>query len=265
MFVEEFRSFYNLICYLRGPHGCSWDREQDIQSLRPFLIEECYEVLSSIKEKNFKALKEELMDLLQVVLMITCIMEESENINFSSLLSNARKKLIRRHPHVFHHKEKKSPSEVRKQWDKIKVEEEKKEIFDISKSFPPLERSSRLQKQARKQGFSWCNREEILTKLQEEIREYSNAKTKAEKEDELGDLFFILISLSHFDKSDPGLVIHHANEKFIQRFSYMRNAMQRAKLSMQENNIDAMYKFWQAAKHTLTEKKIKNISTERSK
>lgn len=260
---NSFNRLYTVVQKLRGPGGCPWDREQSPESLRGDLIEETYECIEAIDEKNPEHIKEELGDIFLLATMISYMHEQEGSFSVQDALEEVSEKLIRRHPHVFGNSSAKTSSEVLDQWAKIKVEQEgrkpKDSILDeVSQALPPLERAYKLQKKAAKTGFDWDNIEAVWEKIHEEITEVKDACDKHELdasssnrehiEEELGDLLFSVINICRYLKADPALALQRTNNKFIKRFKHVEQEMKKQGEQMQAGKLHLMDRFWNEAK-----------------
>lgn len=238
---------------LRGPSGCPWDREQTMKSLKPFLIEEAYEVLDVMEEGGTK-LKEELGDLLLQILLQSEIQKEAGLFNFEDVVEVLNEKLIRRHPHVFGNITANTPEEVMVNWENIKKEEEshkdRESILDgIPKMLPQLLRAVKLQKKAAKVGFDWEDYKGILEKIKEEIAEIEEAvvsKDKEHIEEEIGDLLFAVVNLARKLKINPEDAIENTNKKFEFRFRYIES-----KIDIKNATLKEMERYWEEAKNEI--------------
>jgi len=253
---EAFHALYDTVVKLRGEDGCKWDREQTPSTLRGALIEETYECLEAIDEKNPAHVAEELGDLYLLATMIAYMHEQEGKFSVADTLENIKNKLVRRHPHVFGDVKVNNVSEILDNWAAIKVNQEgrkpKDSILDeVSSGLPPMDRAYALQKKAAKAGFDWPDMEGVISKINEEIDEVKAASAVAHNErveEELGDLLFSCINLCRFLKIEPSVALRRTNEKFVQRFKYVENKMKETGSVMKKENIDIMDKFWNEAK-----------------
>ncbi|QEN07564.1 nucleoside triphosphate pyrophosphohydrolase [Oceanispirochaeta crateris] len=240
---------------LRAPGGCPWDREQTPESLSSDFIEEVYEAVDAIKEKDDEHLKEELGDVYLLVTMIAYMKQQEGQFNIADVLDGIREKLIRRHPHVFGDSTADSPDDVLKQWEDIKVHVEgrspKKSILDkVSKGLPPLERAYKLQKKAAKVGFDWPDVNAVWDKVHEEIDEVRSVEPENKDHllEEVGDLLFSVVNIARYLNIDPAEAMHHCNHKFMTRFSYVENKMKDENLDMNSDNFEKMDQLWDESK-----------------
>ncbi|MDL2229745.1 nucleoside triphosphate pyrophosphohydrolase [Treponema sp. OttesenSCG-928-L16] len=260
---EAFKRLYDIVVRLRAPNGCPWDRDQTPESLRADLIEETYECIEAIDEKDPVHIKEELGDIFLLVTMISYMHEEKKQFSVAEVLDGITDKLIRRHPHVFNGLNVKDSAEVLDHWERIKVEQEgrkpKDSILDeVSQVFPPLDRAYKLQKKAAKAGFDWPDMDGVLEKIREELDEvkiaaenYINSNTEVFLEDlegELGDLLFSAVNLCRFLKVDASVALQRTNAKFVKRFKYVEREMKRSGQRMTKANLELMDKYWNDAK-----------------
>jgi len=250
---SAFKDLYDIIVKLRAPGGCPWDIEQTPSSLRGSLIEETYECLEAIDEKDPAHIAEELGDLFLLATMISYMHEQEGKFSVADALSNVGKKLIRRHPHVFGEVKVKDSAEVLENWAQIKVEQEgrkpKDSVLDeVSGGLPPMDRAFKLQKKAAKKGFDWPDIDGVADKIKEELDETLAAKNAEETEEELGDLLFSVINLCRYLKVEPSAALNRTNNKFIERFKYVEKKMKETGQEMKKENLNIMDKYWNEAK-----------------
>jgi tetrapyrrole methylase family protein/MazG family protein len=238
----------------RGEKGCPWDREQTRESLKPFIVEEAYEVLEAIDEKNSEAIKEELGDLLFQIVFQCRIAEERGEFGMAEVIEKIGKKMIARHPHVFGDADYKTSEEVLVHWEAQKKREgkQRESILDgVPKTLPSLLRAHRLQDRASRVGFDWDKVEDVLPKLEEELSEFRTAlkgKKQEEIEDELGDIFFVLVNISRFVGINPEDALRKTISKFISRFRYIEMAAADKGKSLSDMSLAEMDELWDEAK-----------------
>ncbi len=240
----------DIMATLRGPEGCPWDREQTPESLKPYLLEEVYEVLEAIDGKDPVHLKEELGDLLLQILFHSQIASEEGHFSYQDVEKTLSEKLIRRHPHVFQKQDQHSPTtsgEVLRQWEQLKQEEKGPNeaaasvLATVPKASPALQRALQVQKRASRVGFDWNTIEPVLEKFKEELDELYEATTNASQrldhatsspkanpidpriESELGDVLFSLVNVSRFLRINPEEALRKATNKFVSRFQYVES------------------------------------------
>jgi len=257
--ARSFDRFFDIVRTLRSPEGCPWDREQTVDTLKGFLLEESFECIDAIDAQDDDGIKEELGDVLLIAIMIAYVKEEQSVFSTRDVLDEISDKLVRRHPHVFGEAEVQDSAEVKKQWDQIKIEVEgkkkKESLLDsVPQSFPPLERAFKMQKKAAKAGFDWPDIDGVFKKIEEEsaevketIADGNEAKAGA-LEDEIGDLLFSVINLARYLRVDPSLALNRTNRKFAARFRHVEQEMKARALSMEQHNLDVMDQIWEAAK-----------------
>lgn len=252
---KDFERLIEIMASLRGEKGCPWDKEQTRESLKPFLIEETYEVLEAIDEKDPEKIKEELGDLLFQIIFHSRIAEEKGEFNIHDVIRKISDKMIARHPHVFGEERFETSEEVLRQWEERKKEEGKirESILEgIPKELPSLLRAQRIQARAARVGFDWERVEDVLKKLDEEIKEFKEALDKREQtaiEDELGDIFFVLVNISRFVGVNPEDALRKTISKFISRFRYIEMKAVEAGKSLSDMTLEEMDSLWEEAKH----------------
>ena len=265
---ETFQSLYDVVVRLRGPGGCPWDREQNPSTLRGDLIEETYECVEAIDEKDPAHIAEELGDIFLLVTMLSYMHEEAGLFSVADVLTDIVEKLIRRHPHVFGESNPKdgpeglTSAQVLDNWAKIKVEQEgrrpKNSMLDeVSSGLPPLDRAWKLQKKAAKAGFDWPDIEGVTAKIREELDEareaagdvaHNDMSSNEKLEEELGDLLFSVVNLCRYLKVEPSVALRRTNSKFVERFKYMEQQMKADGQEMKKENLGIMDRYWNEAK-----------------
>jgi len=241
---------------LRSPDGCPWDRKQTTESLKPFLIEECYEVVEALDEGSPDKIKEELGDLLFQIMFHARIAEEQGRFTIEDVIAANIDKMVRRHPHVFGDAHFSTDREVLANWEEIKKKEkgyeERKSVLEgVPKHLPSLLRAHSLQERAARVGFDWNRIDEALPKLDEEIAEFKASlkqKDAAGIEEELGDIFFMLVNISRFLGVNPEEALRKTISKFIHRFRYIEEHAANAGKSLNDMTLDEMENLWQKSK-----------------
>ena len=269
---QHFQRLIDIMARLRGPDGCPWDREQTIQTLRRYLIEEAYEVLDAMEREDWPHLAEELGDLQLQIVFQAQIAAEDGNFTIEDVLSAINEKLVRRHPHVFAKESAATPQEVLRRWEQIKAEEaaakrensgsggdEPKSLLDsVPRAQPALIEAYRIGKAAAAIGFDWKNPEDLQAKLEEETQELEQARQSPEEgrgrrvEEELGDLLFMAVNAARHFKIDPEQALRNANRKFRERFRHIENRLRQQGRSFDETNLEEMEGLWREAKHPPT-------------
>ncbi len=250
---KEFERLVSIMEKLRGENGCPWDRKQTLDSLVSYLLEETYEVVDAIKNKDYASLKEELGDLLLQVVFQAQIAKEKGLFDIEDVIKGINEKLIRRHPHVFGDKSFKDSDEVLLNWETMKKEEKKKtSILDgVPSHLPALLRAYELQERARRVGFDWEKTEEVMQKIEEEWREFKEAYSEGDRdkmEEELGDLLFAIVNLARFIGVNPEIALHSINEKFRRRFLYIENKAREKNRPLSSFTLEEMESWWEEAK-----------------
>ncbi len=258
---NKFNEFVSIVKRLRK--DCPWDKEQTNDSIKAATIEEVYEMIEAIDNKDYKELKMELGDVLFHVVFHSVIAEEDNKFSVDDVIESVQEKLIRRHPHVFGEEKVSGSEEVKRNWEVIKMEEGRNSVLDgVPELLPSLQKAYRLQEKAAKVGFDWSNKEDVWKKVIEEIeemREIENIKSSArgvnqklelEKklEDEIGDVFFSLINYARFLGINPENALRSTNKKFIQRFSYIEKKIKESGRKIHDSNLEEMDKYWNESK-----------------
>lgn len=252
---DDFTRLVKIMAALRGERGCPWDKEQTRQTLKPFLIEETYEVLEAIDDDDQEKIKEELGDLLFQIIFHSRIAEERGEFNIHDVIKKISEKMIARHPHVFGEERYETSEEVLRQWEDRKREEGKirESILEgIPKELPSLLRAQRIQARAAKVGFDWERMEDVLKKLEEELTEFKEALSQKDQpaiEDELGDIFFALVNISRFVGVNPEDALRKTISKFISRFRYIEMKAAESGRSLSDMTLNEMDLLWEEAKH----------------
>jgi len=248
MVGKEFEKLIEIMAKLRSENGCDWDRAQTHESLKPYLIEEAYEVLNAIDNNDDEELKEELGDVLLQVVFHAQIATERGAFSISDVINTLSDKLIRRHPHVFGDAEGYSYA----RWEEIKAKEKggkkRTSIGDVNHALPGLSLARRVQENAAGVGFDWVEIEDVWNKVEEEISELRTAKAQEEVEEELGDLLFAVVNLARFLNVDPESAVRKATEKFIMRFEKMEKAIEKDGKSIGDMNLEELDSYWNKIK-----------------
>ena len=266
---ENFQRLVDIMARLRGPDGCPWDREQTMQTLRRYLIEEAYEVLDAMEREDWPHLAEELGDLQLQIVFQAQIAAEAGNFTIDDVLSAINEKLVRRHPHVFADESAATSGDVLKRWEEIKAteaaakrtdagpsnESEPRVLLDrVRRTQPALLEATQVGKAAAKVGFDWDNFDDLPAKLAEEVRELRQARESPEEgrgerlEEELGDLLFMAVNIARHVKVDPELALRGANKKFRERFGYIERRLAEQGRSFEESSLDELEELWKEAK-----------------
>ena len=240
---------------LRAPGGCPWDREQTFESIKPFTLEETYEVLDAIDRHDYPALAEELGDFLLQAVFYAEIAREQGLFDISTALDHINDKLVRRHPHVFGDGDAKTAGEVKKRWDEIKKTEKSapQGLLDgVPRAQPALAEAAQISSKAAAAGFDWPDIDGVLDKVREELDELEQAASPSDREGELGDLLFTLVNVARFHKIDPEQALRRTNRKFRDRFAYVETELEKRGRTVQQSaaaeGIRELESLWQEAK-----------------
>lgn len=232
---------------------CPWDQKQTMESLSHLTIEETYELMDAILNKDMNEIKGELGDLLLHIVFYSKIASETNDFNINDVINSICNKLIERHPHVYGNKTANTEDEVKRNWEKIKLKNGRKSVLEgVPKSLPAMVKASRIQEKARGVGFDWENINQVFEKVKEEFIELheevaiENNKTKVEKE--FGDVLFSLINYARFIGVDPESALERTNKKFILRFSFLEKEVNRKGLKLDNMSLEEMDNLWNESK-----------------
>ncbi|MDP9838067.1 ATP diphosphatase [Neorhizobium huautlense] len=266
---QDISRLIEIMAALRNPEtGCPWDIVQTYETIKPYTIEEAYEVADAIERRDMDDLCDELGDLLLQVVFHSRIAEEAGDFAFGDVVEAVTKKMIRRHPHVFARSDADTPDAVKLQWDAIKKQEKldraerraargNTEDFKtghlggIQRSQPALTEALKLQEQAARVGFDWSEAAPILDKIEEEIGELREALKAGKPEavaDELGDLIFALVNIGRHVNTDPENALRGTNTKFRRRFNHIETSLHASGETLEAATLERMEDLWQAAK-----------------
>lgn len=252
----DFRDLVEIMKYLRAPDGCPWDRVQTHESIRSNLIEETYEVIEAIDNKDNKLMQEELGDLLLQVIFHSELAEEDNAFNIDDVVNDICQKLIIRHPHVFGDVKADNSEEALKSWDDVKMatkaqKKQSQAMDSVSKALPSLMRAAKIQQKAAKIGFDWADVNGALEKVSEETQELKDAinnndsKNQAE---ELGDLLFSVVNVARFLKIDSEQALYNACDKFTERFRLVENLASERNIDMKTASLSVLDSLWDEVK-----------------
>ena len=248
--LDNLATLVDIIARLRGPQGCPWDREQTHLSLKPNLVEECYEVMEAIDQGDSRKLSEELGDLLMQIVLHAQIAAEWGNFDIKEVLRKINAKLIHRHPHIFGEAKVKDAQEVVLSWEALKKEERggSSLLSGLPKGMPALAYSQAVQRRAARVGFDWKEISEITEKLVEEVQELQQTTNHEQRTQEFGDLLFTLANIARRLDVDLEEALRLANERFYGRFSYMEEICRQRGISLDSLSLEEQDKLWQEAK-----------------
>ncbi|MGA2214299.1 MAG: nucleoside triphosphate pyrophosphohydrolase [Bryobacteraceae bacterium] len=250
---ERFERLVGIMARLRAPGGCPWDREQDFDTIKPYLLEETYEVFDAIDQRDWPGLAEELGDLMLQAVFFAQMASEEGTFRIDDSLDAIAEKLIRRHPHVFADGAAKTSDDVKRRWDEIKADEKKEKgqpqrgrLDSVPRNLPALVEAQQISSKAAAVGFDWEHPGQVLDKLDEELRELAGAResgSPADIEGELGDLLFVLVNLARLLKVDPEQALRKTNAKFRKRFAHVEKHA-----ALPGATLDEMEALWHEAK-----------------
>ena len=258
----RFEQLVDIMRTLRSEPGCAWDRQQTLTSLRPFVLQETYELLDALDRGDHDALKSELGDFLFEAVFLAQICEEEGRFSIADSIQGIADKLIRRHPHIFDPDGKASltPKQVKQQWEEIKAKErkdagepEKTVLSGVPRSMPSLLRAYELSTRAAQVGFDWVTTDDVIDKAEEEIRELLEAVAEgggksAEAEEEFGDLLFALVNVARKLGIEPEAALRVANEKFQRRFDDVERQVTASGKRFRDLTLEQLEQHWQIAK-----------------
>lgn len=242
----------HIIKQLRGENGCPWDKKQNIETLKPFLIEEAYEAVENIDNKNWQGLAEELGDLLFLLIFIATIAEEEKLFTLSEIIEKVCNKIINRHPHVFKENNKFiTPEEIEKQWHKLKQLEKDNIMDGIPTALPALIRAYKITKRAQEVGFDWNSPQEVFSKIKEEIEELEKEIKRnniKNIEAELGDLLLSIVNLARLLNVNAEEALQKACNRFVERFNYIERKIKEMGKNFAEVSLQEMDLLWNEVK-----------------
>jgi MazG family protein len=271
---DEFLRLVEIMATLRSPEGCPWDREQTIDTLKPFVLEETYEVLEAIDRHDHEALREELGDFLFEAVFLAQLESEAGHFTIADSIRAIADKLVRRHPHVFARDAGESPlnsaSQVRSRWEEIKAQERgsttgtKTLLGGIPATLPALLRAYQIGLRAASVGFDWDRPGDVVVKIQEEVdelREVAGGDAPIDKEraeEEMGDLLFAIANLARKLGVEPETALRKANDKFSARFGALEQSVAASGRTMREMRLEELEEAWQRVKSATKTRKHEN-------
>jgi len=261
--TNHFAKLCEIVAKLRAPGGCPWDREQSHESLLPALIEEAYEVAGAVRANDTANFREELGDLLLLIVMHAEIASESGRFDINGVLKDVTEKLIRRHPHVFGSSDARDSGAVLRQWESIKRAEKAGKpsrnasnsgghyLDDLPLALPALMRAQKAQSRVARVNFDWTEVRDVIAKVEEEIQELKQAVLEQDRksiEDEVGDLLFAVVNLARKCKLDAERALQGATDKFVARFNRLEDELQRQGKRLGDVDLVEMDEIWNAIK-----------------
>jgi MazG family protein len=260
MAESSFQRLCEIVAQLRAPGGCPWDREQTNESLLPALIEEAYEVTGAVRAKDDANFREELGDLLLLIVMHTEIAHEAGRFEIDSVISEVSEKLIRRHPHVFGGSDARDSGAVLKQWERIKHEEKKANgghyLDGLPAALPGLMRAQKAQSKAARVNFDWTELRDVVAKVEEELGEAKAAIESQDRqaiENEIGDLLFAAVNLARKCKLDAESALQRATDKFVGRFNRLEDELKSRGKKLGDVKLEELDAIWDQVKMTKQE------------
>jgi len=233
--------------------GCPWDRKQTIHTLSHLTIEETYELTDAILEEDFDAIKGELGDILLHLVFYAKIASEQNKFNINDVIDAICKKLIDRHPHIYGDVKVDNEEDVKQNWEKLKLKEGKKSVLEgVPKGLPALIKAQRLQDKVSGIGFDWENAGQVIEKVKEEIEEFeeeSKADNQDQMEAEFGDILFSLVNYARYKNINPESALERTNKKFMKRFMYIEDEINKEKKKLSEMSLEEMDIYWEKAKN----------------
>jgi MazG family protein len=260
---SAFNKLCEIVAKLRAPGGCPWDREQTHESLLPALIEEAYEVIGAVRTNDIANFREELGDLLLLIVMNAEIASESGRFDIDGVLKDVTEKLIRRHPHVFGNSDARDSGAVLRQWESIKRAEktgkpglntgdaEKHYLDDLPLALPALIRAQKVQSKVARVNFDWTEVRDVIAKVDEEIQELRQGILEQDRksiEDEVGDLLFAVVNLARKCKLDAESALQGATDKFVARFNRLEDELRRQGKRLGDADLTELDAIWNAIK-----------------
>ncbi len=251
---DELERLMALMGRLRAPEGCPWDREQTLRSLRPFILEEAYELVEAINGGETESIREELGDLLLEVVFVNQIAAERNLFGMDEVIRGIHDKLVRRHPHVFETERVSTADKALERWEESKEREKEKRssVLDgVPRSLAALARAQKISSRAAKAGFDWKSAEEVKAKFGEEVEELNKAlasESIAAVEEEMGDILFALVNLARHLDVDAEIALSGAIEKFSERFRCIERELQSQGRSVNDADMTELDHLWEKAK-----------------
>jgi XTP/dITP diphosphohydrolase len=249
--IAPFDRLLNIMDELRDK--CPWDQKQTMESLTHLTIEETYELVDSILDKDMSEIKGELGDLLLHIVFYSKIASETNDFDINDVINSICDKLIQRHPHVYGNENIKNEEDVKRNWEKIKLKSGKKSVLQgVPKSLPAMVKATRIQEKVKGVGFDWDNKEQVFEKVKEEFSELhleikrTDNQEKIEKE--FGDVLFSMINYARFIGVDPETALERTNKKFISRFNYLEQEVKKNKLDLMKMTLEEMDLIWYKSK-----------------
>ena len=272
---SQFPKLVDLMARLRAPDGCPWDRQQTFDSLKPYLLEETYEVLDAIAQRNWEELTGELGDLMLQIVFFSQMASEQGHFTIEDVIEHIHTKMVRRHPHVFGDAKAATASDVVRNWEALKAEEKKQRLAErgtspepqasllsgVPDKIPSLIEAYQISSRVSHAGFDWPSFQDLLDKLQEEIAELQaeiaqkpdkpkDSEAHSRIESEVGDLLFTAVNVARFLRVEPESALRRTNQKFRRRFQWIEQELKKSGKSPREATLEEMDALWNQAKET---------------
>ena len=254
---SEIDKLLEVVAKLRGENGCPWDREQTLETLKPYLVEEAYEVIDAIEQGSSVEHQEELGDLLLQIVMQSQIRTESGEFGFSDVAKSIREKMVSRHPHVFGDLKVSDSDEVLRNWEKNKSKDKDGEhrsiLAGVPRHLPALQKAQRVQSRAALVGFDWTDVKDVVAKIEEELaetKEAMSAQDEAHIHEEIGDLLFSVVNLSRFYGMSAEDALNNTISKFSGRFAEIERRMHEQGRELTDCSLKEMDVIWEEAKNS---------------
>ncbi len=250
---EKLKAFERLLVIIDElREKCPWDKKQTLESLRHLTIEETYELCDAILDKDMEGIKGELGDLFLHLVFYAKIASETKHFDIADVLNGVCEKLIHRHPHIYGDVKVENEEDVKRNWEQLKLQEGKKSVLQgVPSSLPALVKATRIQDKARGVGFDWDNKSQVWDKVQEEIAEFQHEEKQGDlqkMEDEFGDVLFSMVNYARFVGINPEDALERTNKKFIQRFTFLEEEVNKQGKNMKDMSLSEMEEIWQKAK-----------------
>lgn len=250
---REFKKLIKVVDGLLGRDGCKWDKAQTLRSLRGFVLEESLELVDALDRRDIEAIIEEIGDLLYHIVFIARLTRQRDSL--IKAIKWVREKLINRHPHIFYKRENRSRKEVVRNWERIKMKEKEASSigYGLVRSFPALLSAYKLGVRCESYNFDWENIQQVVGKLDEEIRELKEALSRKRRdrraiENEIGDILFVIANIARHLSINPEIALRRTNRKIIRRFDRMCSLIQEEGKDIQSLSIDQIEPYWQRVK-----------------
>ena len=258
--AQAFSRLVAIMARLRGENGCPWDLEQTFDSIKPYTLEETYEVLDAIDRKDYDGLREELGDFILQAVFYAQMASEQGLFRIEDSLAAINEKLIRRHPHIFGDADAQTADDVKVNWDAIKKQEKAAKgvketglLDGVLRATPALVEAQDVSRRAAGVGFDWPEASQVVEKIREELEELQQARASgdlAHTEEEFGDLLFSVVNLARFYKVDAEQSLRKANAKFRRRFAHVERALAAEGKQLKEATLEEMEAKWAEAKQS---------------